>query len=51
MSFHIEAGWYWEIGLKWRKDHYVSPAAKRFIEYVELSSSNPNPDEPQARGN
>ncbi|MEK3916451.1 LysR family transcriptional regulator [Paenibacillus sp. FSL H7-0331] len=35
-----DEGWYWEIGLKWRKDHYVSPAAKRFIEYVELSSSN-----------
>ncbi|MCK8486935.1 LysR family transcriptional regulator [Paenibacillus sp. MBLB2552] len=30
-----EEGWQWELGLKWRKDRYVSPAAKRFIEYVQ----------------
>ncbi|SET27549.1 LysR family transcriptional regulator [Paenibacillus sp. NFR01] len=30
-----EQGWDWEIGLKWRKDRYLSPAAKRFIEYVQ----------------
>ncbi|WP_178025237.1 LysR family transcriptional regulator [uncultured Paenibacillus sp.] len=30
-----EEGWQWELGLKWRKDRYVSPAAKRFIDYVE----------------
>ncbi|MGZ7444175.1 LysR family transcriptional regulator [Paenibacillus sp. TH7-28] len=30
-----EEGWQWELGLKWRKDRYVSPAARRFIEYVE----------------
>lgn len=29
-----EDGWQWELGLKWRKDRYVSPAAKRFIDYV-----------------
>ncbi|ASA20144.1 LysR family transcriptional regulator [Paenibacillus donghaensis] len=28
-------GWYWEIGLKWREDRQISPAAKRFIAYVE----------------
>ncbi|MEK4365755.1 LysR family transcriptional regulator [Paenibacillus sp. FSL M8-0212] len=31
----IDEGWYWEIGLKWRDDHNISPAAKRFIEYVD----------------
>lgn len=31
-----DEGWFWEIGLKWREDRYLSPAAKRFIEYVEL---------------
>ncbi|MDF2962295.1 MAG: transcriptional regulator, LysR family [Paenibacillus sp.] len=30
-----DEGWFWEIGLKWREDRYLSPAAKRFIEYVE----------------
>ncbi|MGG6311665.1 LysR family transcriptional regulator [Paenibacillus macerans] len=34
-----EEGWQWELGLKWRKDRYVSPAARRFIEYVEGLSS------------
>lgn len=34
-----EEGWHWELGLKWRKDRYVSPAAQRFIEYIWLSSS------------
>jgi DNA-binding transcriptional LysR family regulator len=34
-------GWFWEIGLKWREDRYLSPAAKRFIEYVELYSQTP----------
>ncbi|WP_068785466.1 LysR family transcriptional regulator [Paenibacillus phocaensis] len=29
-----EEGWHWELGLKWRKDRYVSPAARRFIDYV-----------------
>ncbi|MFE4712433.1 LysR family transcriptional regulator [Paenibacillus sp. NPDC056722] len=33
-----EEGWYWEIGLKWRKDRYLSPATKRFIAYVEQTS-------------
>lgn len=33
-----EPGWEWEIGLKWRKDRYVSPAAKQFIEYIRRSS-------------
>ncbi|WP_341280604.1 LysR family transcriptional regulator [Paenibacillus sp. FSL H8-0537] len=28
-------GWYWEIGLKWREDRHISPAAKRFIAFVE----------------
>jgi DNA-binding transcriptional LysR family regulator len=37
-----DEGWFWEIGLKWRKDRYISPAAKRFIEYVKavFTSSN-----------
>ncbi|SEN27387.1 LysR substrate binding domain-containing protein [Paenibacillus sophorae] len=26
-----EEGWEWEVGLKWRKDRYVSPAAKRLL--------------------
>lgn len=30
-----EEGWGWELGLKWKKDRYLSPAAKRFIEYAE----------------
>jgi DNA-binding transcriptional LysR family regulator len=30
-----EEGWQWELGLKWRKDRYVSPVAKRFIDYVQ----------------
>jgi DNA-binding transcriptional LysR family regulator len=33
-----DEGWCWEIGLKWRENRYVSPAAKRFIEYVERIS-------------
>ncbi len=32
-------GWYWEIGLKWRSQSYVSPASRRFIEYVATSFS------------
>jgi DNA-binding transcriptional LysR family regulator len=35
-----EEGWEWEIGLKWRRDNYLSPAAKRFIQYVEESVEN-----------
>lgn len=31
----LDEGWYWEIGLKWREDHHISPAAKRFIAFVE----------------
>ncbi|OMF23862.1 LysR family transcriptional regulator [Paenibacillus sp. FSL H8-0548] len=31
----IDEGWYWEIGLKWREDRHISPAAKRFIAYIE----------------
>jgi DNA-binding transcriptional LysR family regulator len=34
-----DEGWFWEIGMKWRTDRYVSPAAKRFVEYIELLSS------------
>ncbi|EGG38149.1 LysR family transcriptional regulator [Paenibacillus sp. HGF5] len=30
-----DEGWFWEIGLKWREDRYLSPAARRFIEYVK----------------
>ncbi|KAG2863759.1 hypothetical protein PC115_g25588 [Phytophthora cactorum] len=30
-----DEGWIWEIGLKWKEDRYLSPAARRFIEYVE----------------
>ncbi|WP_433620336.1 LysR family transcriptional regulator [Paenibacillus cellulositrophicus] len=33
-----EEGWDWEVGLKWRKDRYLSPAAKRFIEYMDTAS-------------
>ncbi|WP_025700128.1 LysR substrate-binding domain-containing protein [Paenibacillus forsythiae] len=29
-----EEGREWEVGLKWRKDRYVSPAAKRSIDYI-----------------
>ncbi|RXZ80972.1 LysR family transcriptional regulator [Paenibacillaceae bacterium] len=36
-----DEGWHWEIGLKWREDRYVSPAAKRFIAYVEQLSLLP----------
>ncbi|MEK8127577.1 LysR family transcriptional regulator [Paenibacillus filicis] len=35
----LEEGWFWEVGLTWRKDRYMSPAAKRFVEYVGHSSS------------
>jgi DNA-binding transcriptional LysR family regulator len=31
----IDEGWHWEIGMKWREDRHISPAAKRFIAYVE----------------
>ncbi|MEC0236055.1 LysR family transcriptional regulator [Paenibacillus kribbensis] len=31
-----EEGWEWEVGLKWRKDRYISPAAKRFIDYIDF---------------
>ncbi|MDQ0493215.1 MULTISPECIES: LysR family transcriptional regulator [Paenibacillus] len=34
-----EEGWEWEVGLKWRKDRYVSPAAKRFIDYIDQQSN------------
>ncbi|MFC4809307.1 LysR family transcriptional regulator [Paenibacillus sp. GCM10023250] len=27
--------WQWELGLKWRRDRYLSPAAKRFIAFVD----------------
>jgi DNA-binding transcriptional LysR family regulator len=30
-----EDGWQWEVGLKWRKDRYLSPATKRFVGYIE----------------
>ncbi|MFL0556251.1 hypothetical protein ACTNDP_05735 [Paenibacillus barengoltzii] len=33
-----EEGWQWELGLKWRKDRYVSPAARRFIDYAKSLS-------------
>ncbi|MDK8192219.1 LysR family transcriptional regulator [Paenibacillus sp. UMB7766-LJ446] len=33
-----ENGWEWEVVLKWRKDRYLSPAAKRLIDFI----SNPN---------
>ncbi|OBZ12162.1 LysR family transcriptional regulator [Bacillus sp. FJAT-26390] len=36
-----DEGWFWEIGLKWREDRYLSPAAKRFIAYVELHRQSP----------
>jgi len=29
-----DEGWNWEIGLKWREDRYLSPAARRFIAYI-----------------
>jgi DNA-binding transcriptional LysR family regulator len=28
-------GWHWEIGLRWREGRHISPAAKRFIAYIE----------------
>ncbi|WP_053374520.1 LysR family transcriptional regulator [Paenibacillus sp. FJAT-27812] len=36
-----DEGWFWEIGLKWREDRYLSPAAKRFIACVELHRQPP----------
>ncbi|SFJ13389.1 DNA-binding transcriptional regulator, LysR family [Paenibacillus sp. UNC496MF] len=30
--------WQWELGLKWRRDRYLSPAAKRFIAFVRERS-------------
>jgi DNA-binding transcriptional LysR family regulator len=35
----LDEGWHWEIGLKWRDTHYISPAAKRFIEYIVTEKS------------
>jgi len=29
-----EEGWQWEIGLKWKKGHYLSPATKKFVDYI-----------------
>jgi DNA-binding transcriptional LysR family regulator len=34
-----EEGWEWEVGLKWRRDHYLSPASKRFLEYINQKSA------------
>ncbi|WP_042160866.1 LysR family transcriptional regulator [Paenibacillus gorillae] len=34
-----DEGWNWEIGLKWRKDGFISPAAKRFMAFVSSSSA------------
>ncbi|MFD2413913.1 LysR family transcriptional regulator [Paenibacillus rhizoplanae] len=33
-----EPGWEWEVGLQWRRDHYLSPASRRFMEYIRQSS-------------
>ncbi|WP_078381894.1 LysR family transcriptional regulator [Sutcliffiella halmapala] len=30
-----EEGWNWEVGLQWRKDQYLSPAVKKFVDFVE----------------
>lgn len=30
-----EEGWEWGIGVKWRKDRYLSPVAKQLIDYIE----------------
>ncbi|MED4127828.1 LysR substrate-binding domain-containing protein [Shouchella miscanthi] len=30
-----DEGWYWEVGLKWRENHHISPAAKQFIAFIQ----------------
>ncbi|WP_379138609.1 LysR family transcriptional regulator [Paenibacillus sp. sgz500958] len=34
----LDEGWRWEIGLKWREISYISPAARRFIDYIKQTS-------------
>lgn len=36
-----EEGWEWEVGLKWRREHYLSPAARRFLDYIRHRSLEP----------
>ncbi|MBY9078810.1 LysR family transcriptional regulator [Paenibacillus sp. HN-1] len=33
-----EKGWMWEIGLKWRTDRYLPPAARGFLDFIRNSS-------------
>ncbi|MEK3685243.1 LysR family transcriptional regulator [Paenibacillus sp. FSL R10-2736] len=36
-----EEGWEWEVGLKWRHDRYLSPASRRFLDYIQQTSLEP----------
>lgn len=39
-----EEGWQWELGLKWRKDRYLSPASERFIDFVDKTFKAQDPN-------
>lgn len=35
-----DEGWMWEVGIKWRSNHYMPPAAARFIEHIKSNSGS-----------
>ncbi|GGG57831.1 LysR family transcriptional regulator [Paenibacillus radicis (ex Gao et al. 2016)] len=37
-----EKHWNWEVGLQWRTDQNLSPAVKKFIDYVKRTSEKSN---------
>lgn len=39
----IKENWIWEVGLQWREGRYVSPAVKKFIDYVKQTYGGNEP--------